>query len=295
MTDYTYCVPCGGPCGDARHGFAATRAATPSAPSDPLLPPATPCPDCGLPVGHGIDCPHPRDGVDPALWLGTWSARARCPAHPRAWLKHLGGFARCSECGAAVELCLGTFGRKECVLARGHAGDHCSRSGSSWPDVFREPGTPDAVPPAPCPDCGRPFGSHELTCPHRAPHGNHRMPTWAAPGPRGTYTLGTSEATPDPRDVRLAELEAQVASLLRRVSVLTERATRATETITAAIARLTTMEDPAPDATPAPASAGTWVGTSGLWRCACSCYVDLHIAPLPCSECGTPPPAGPHP
>jgi hypothetical protein len=79
---------------------------------------------------------------DLALALGTHAVRACCPRHPAAGMRRFGDLARCYECGDAVDLCCDAFGSKECVLARGHAGGHCSPSGSSWP---REDAPRDAV------------------------------------------------------------------------------------------------------------------------------------------------------
>jgi hypothetical protein len=87
----------------------------------------------------------PQEG-DPALWLGRYEARVRCPHHPHAPCRVAGDAARCSECGEAIDLCTADIGSKRCALARGHVGSHCSASGTSWPAAA------DDIPPRDSPE-----------------------------------------------------------------------------------------------------------------------------------------------
>lgn len=50
-----------------------------------------------------------------------------------ATMRRFGEMATCSACGESRELCLATFGSKECVREDMHEGAHVSPSGSSWP------------------------------------------------------------------------------------------------------------------------------------------------------------------
>jgi hypothetical protein len=80
--------------------------------------------------------PIERSIVDWSIMAGRYDVRASCAAHPTAKLERVGRMGRCQVCCALVELCLDTFGLKECVLVKNHGGDyHTSASASSWPIV----------------------------------------------------------------------------------------------------------------------------------------------------------------
>lgn len=115
--------------GDHRHHDAAW-----SGPAEEQ-PGLAPCPRpplgwrCTRTVGHEGPCAAMRDWLSA---LGTFGVRVSCPAHPDASTSRHGEWARCDVCAGHVAVCRTMFGRKECVLARGHATQHCSPSGSSW-------------------------------------------------------------------------------------------------------------------------------------------------------------------
>lgn len=70
---------------------------------------------------------------------GTFETRCECPDHPGRELRRLNGLGRCWECLATVDLCIATFGRKECVREKGHVDGHVSPSGSAWSVVGSPP------------------------------------------------------------------------------------------------------------------------------------------------------------
>lgn len=93
------------------------------------------------PKKRKCDSAHAEGRGDWGFRLGRFEVRASCPNHPNEVLARTGMIATCPACTMHVVVCGQTFGSKECVRNRGHAGVHASRSGSAWPDenIPREP------------------------------------------------------------------------------------------------------------------------------------------------------------
>lgn len=83
--------------------------------------------------------PHVEDRQRAVDWVEALPGYPRCPKHPSAPMRRFADVARCSECGDGIEFC-GVAGFKDCWLTNGHAGNHTSRTGTSWPGaVYRDP------------------------------------------------------------------------------------------------------------------------------------------------------------